>query len=417
MNMSEQALTGVVVVVAAASAVPSLQRMFGGAPSSAAYVVVVDPEPRDLAARLAASTAMPIISGRDPAAGHVTIADAPADAVLASLAGRYGDLVIAVALADHPDLSAALEHVHACGGVVIAEETCRDVPPRLVDLCVAAERMSRRIAAILAPSEPIAAVDDLERIVDVVRARLDRPLVSVDASVVARRLLRRMRIANVATAEEYVERLREDRHELHRFADGLSPVGGREDLLGTIHETSRARHAPPTVLCDAWMEIVHRSPEAERFLVAAGTPTRNLLRLVHPGLQLELESAIVSARRGGGAALRASVLEMDGQERLVEVTVRLLGPDDVLPGGVLVGFDERAPELAGVALASSASLADLVAARLRDELLDLRDQLRGAVRRHESALAELRATRAELAALQAQARAAERGYQALQDVT
>ena len=69
---------------------------------------------------------------------------------------------------------------------------------------------------------------------------------------------------------------------------------------GEVHVQLVEQFAPPSVLVDEEYEIVHISEHAGRFLrVAAGEPSRNLLKLINPELKLDLQSALFAAKKDG----------------------------------------------------------------------------------------------------------------------
>ena len=59
--------------------------------------------------------------------------------------------------------------------------------------------------------------------------------------------------------------------------------------FGTLHYKLVEEYAPPSILIDEDYDIVHSSENAGRFLhFGGGEPSRNLLKVIHPDLRLDL---------------------------------------------------------------------------------------------------------------------------------
>ena len=69
-----------------------------------------------------------------------------------------------------------------------------------------------------------------------------------------------------------------------------------------LHHRLLLESAPPSVLVDSELKILHMSPGAGRFMVhGAGSPSAALMPNVHPDLRLELRAALMSATESGNA--------------------------------------------------------------------------------------------------------------------
>ena len=131
---------------------------------------------------------------------------------------------------------------------------------------------------------------------------------------------------------------------------------------GVLHHRLVEQYAPPSVLVDAGLDVLHLSERAGRYLaIGGGEPTRSLPVLVHHGLRDALVAAVAEARQGGaGAASRRARIRLDGSDRQVEVGVRV-GPErDGAP--LLVTFDEREPARGSIDAAPRLRLAERAAA-------------------------------------------------------
>ncbi len=182
----------------------------------------------------------------------------------------------------------------------------------------------------------------------------------------------------------------------------------RVKSVGELHHKLVERYAPPSVLANDDLDVVHVSEHAGRFLeIAGGEPTRQLLRLVHPALRLELRTAIYASRQNPqkGDTRRVDFQE-DGKPRSVEMRVRAVDAAELGNHAVLVTFDEveAAPE--GTAPAPESSYIEPVVREIEDELHRTRDQLRTTIEQYETSLEELKASNEELQAINEELRSA-----------
>ncbi len=179
--------------------------------------------------------------------------------------------------------------------------------------------------------------------------------------------------------------------------------------FGELHHRIVEHYAPPSVLLNEDLEVVHVSEHASRFLaLPGGEPTRQILRLVHPGLRLELRSAIYRARQVGRAGdTRVVRFDDDGRAREIEIRVQTVDKPDVAARLLLVMFDERdglsrvdAHDLGGERVAAP------VVDELEAELQRTRDQLRQTIEQYETSVEELKASNEELHAINEEVRSA-----------
>lgn len=193
--------------------------------------------------------------------------------------------------------------------------------------------------------------------------------------------------------------------------------GGASDRAasawGEAHLRLLEHLAPPSVLVDAEHEMLHLSAAAGRFLhFGGGEPSRNLLRVVHPALRLDLRAALAEAAMSGVPVQveRIAVELPDGPD---EVTLRVLPAPDVAPDALLVLFDSQAPGTAdhppgahGRAPAATAMAPDPLAHRLDREVERLKARLRDTVEQYEASTEELKANNEELHAMNEELRSA-----------
>jgi two-component system CheB/CheR fusion protein len=182
--------------------------------------------------------------------------------------------------------------------------------------------------------------------------------------------------------------------------------------VGQLHYELLESLGPPSVLVNEAFEIVHSSRSAWRYLrFAGGEPTRNLLKLVEPGFQFDLRSALMEAKAladGHAGVSRKLHISRDGETRWLNLSVRLItsGPQVTL-GYFLVFFDETTeaaqPDLQSDDVDSAKR--ELVG-QLEQELQQLKDQLRIQLEQHETSTEELRASNEELQAINEELRSA-----------
>ncbi|MEI2415169.1 chemotaxis protein CheB [Orrella sp. JC864] len=163
--------------------------------------------------------------------------------------------------------------------------------------------------------------------------------------------------------------------------------------------------APPSVLVDADYDIVHSSHSAGRFLVhAGGEPTRNLLRLIHPSLRIELRAALYRAGQSGAPVEIAPLALQAGGEPL-RVALRVAPAGELAPG-LLVVFLLPRPAEPAQAVPAAAADGDAPAQQLEQELERLKFHLRETVEQYEASTEELKASNEELQAMNEELRSA-----------
>jgi two-component system CheB/CheR fusion protein len=183
------------------------------------------------------------------------------------------------------------------------------------------------------------------------------------------------------------------------------PIG----TFGELHHRAVEMYAPPSVLVNEDLDIVHLSENANKFLsFAGGEPSRQILRLVHPALRFELRGALYAARQpeNRGSVTRVVRFSEDGKQRAIEIRVRSVNIAEAGPATLLVMFDEldRAPEAA--AHADASGHIEPVVREMEEELQRLREQLRTTIEQYETSLEELKASNEELHAINEELRSA-----------
>ena len=174
-----------------------------------------------------------------------------------------------------------------------------------------------------------------------------------------------------------------------------------------LHHRLLERYGPPSVVITDEHNVVHMSENVGRFLqVAAGEPTRDLLRMVPPDLRADLRAALhrAVAQRVPVAinAIRARLAE---GVRLVDLSVRpALREDDPTRGYLLVTFADTEETAAEAANQAPTTPED--DARLGSELGQLKAQLDATIEQYEARGEESKAANQELQAMNEELRSA-----------
>ncbi|MGS5085012.1 PAS domain S-box protein [Hydrogenophaga sp. A37] len=195
---------------------------------------------------------------------------------------------------------------------------------------------------------------------------------------------------------------------------------GRHHSWGELHLRLLEELAPPSVLVDSEYDIVHLSQRAGQYLqYSGGEPSRNLLRMVHPSLRIELRAALYQAAQNLSAAVVPPIsVELDGATALVGIRVQ---PASELGEGMfLVVFERASPSDGQPQDEPKATPAEPIARHLDRELERLKAHLRETVEQYEASTEELKASNEELQAMNEELRSAteelETGREELQSI-
>ncbi|MCA1623587.1 MAG: PAS domain S-box protein [Acidobacteria bacterium] len=227
-----------------------------------------------------------------------------------------------------------------------------------------------------------------------------------------------------------------------------APAHEKAPSYGDIHVRLVEQFAPPSVLANEDYEIVHVSENAGRFLrIAAGEPTRDLLKTIHPSLKLDLQSALIEAKQKRKASKsrnvrfvrtardsdlvpsrRPSASAIEGRidkspvarstgsdksdETLLNITVNFIEGPETADGFYLITFDESNTPTVPL---RDGEKAQTIAGRdgmdgminnLETELSRTKSRLRGTIEQHETSSEELKASNEELQAVNEELRSA-----------
>lgn len=112
--------------------------------------------------------------------------------------------------------------------------------------------------------------------------------------------------------------------------------------LDDLAAQALAQHGPPGVMVNEDYEIVHLARGAGRFLqFADGSPSPQLLRVLHPELRLELRASLYQAQQEDRRIVTRPVrLQLAGLLRHVSATIQPLADPAWARGHLLILFHE-----------------------------------------------------------------------------
>ncbi|MGH7506533.1 MAG: chemotaxis protein CheB [Longimicrobiales bacterium] len=190
------------------------------------------------------------------------------------------------------------------------------------------------------------------------------------------------------------------------------PVGTGSDprprdttSFGALHHRMIEAYAPPSLVVNADEEIVHLSEGAGRYLrLGGGEPSRKLFDIVPGDLRLELRTLVhLALMKGKPGESRQVRIEVDGEERHLDLTVRPLHSDQRAGNFALVIFDEKpeppSTDPTSVQKPSGGHARASAVDHLERELKETKSQLQANLEEHDATIEELKASNEELQAI------------------
>jgi len=190
-----------------------------------------------------------------------------------------------------------------------------------------------------------------------------------------------------------------------------------------LHFKLLGRFGPASLVVNDQHEILHLSENANVFLqLPEGEPTRNLLRLVHPMLRVELRAALLrAAETNEPVEIYRRLVNLPSGTKAVDVKVT--PAREVATGCLLVVFEAHSPDANDSAEANvirDTLEPNAVVQQLERELNRANSNLRATVEQYEASTEELKASNEELQAMNEELRSAgeelETGREELQSV-
>ena len=181
-------------------------------------------------------------------------------------------------------------------------------------------------------------------------------------------------------------------------------------ILETHHHRLISSYAPPSVLINADYEILHICGNVADFMqMPSGIPTRDLIKSVHPSLQLDLRAVLMAAdRENHDAEIRSGHLTDQGR-RHVNLLVKPLEIHEIAHFLVIFDAMDTARERSDSSVLdaiSGDSAVEAVVRRLEEELQDTRERLHQTIEQGEVTTEELKASNEELQAINEELRSA-----------
>ena len=184
-------------------------------------------------------------------------------------------------------------------------------------------------------------------------------------------------------------------------------ISGRPAGWGTVHREVLEQVAPPSILLDGNLEMLHLSSTAGQYLqYNGGDLTRNVLRCIHPGLRMELRTALHKAATSRMAAQTAPVSFLLGELQVVVARVVPIHREEarfvvmILALEAMQGTDISAePDI-------QISEIDAATSDLHEQLDHIQLHLRDTVEQYEASNEELKANNEELHAMNEELRSA-----------
>jgi two-component system CheB/CheR fusion protein len=185
----------------------------------------------------------------------------------------------------------------------------------------------------------------------------------------------------------------------------LEISGDRAASFNEIHLRLFEQHGPPSLLINDQQDILHLSGTAGRYLqFTGGEPTRNLMRVVHPMLRIELRAALYRAAQSGQPA-EALDVPFDAEGHTPSVDIYLAPGGEPRPTYFLIVFVPH-PAAHATPRIGLGPEADPVAEQLERELEEIKAHMREMLEQHEVTLEEQKASNEELQAINEELRSA-----------
>jgi two-component system, chemotaxis family, CheB/CheR fusion protein len=191
------------------------------------------------------------------------------------------------------------------------------------------------------------------------------------------------------------------------------PPAGREARpaerigAGDLHLRLLEQFGPPSLVVGDDYSVIHMSEHAGQFLrVTGGEPSRDVLKLVRPELQVDLRTALLRAgqERTPIEVRGARVSRTDG-DALITVIVKPVLREGVPPRGYFVVLfqEEQAPPSDTATRLETRTEGS--SEQLQDEVADLKAQMRVSIEQSETQVEEVKAANEELQAMNEELRA------------
>ena len=178
--------------------------------------------------------------------------------------------------------------------------------------------------------------------------------------------------------------------------------------VADLHARAIALQAPPSLLADHKLHILHLSDGAGRYLQQDSGPlSAELLPSIHPALRIELRTALFQlAQTGQPAQTRSVRFDHAGSAGLTRMLVARVPAQPPAEPMVLVTFEDSEAPATSSTSAEHDNLDRQLIVQLESEVGQLKDHLRNTVEHADISTEELKASNEELQAINEELRSA-----------
>ena len=192
-------------------------------------------------------------------------------------------------------------------------------------------------------------------------------------------------------------------------AAGSPTVPASPYSYGNLHLRMLEQYAPPSVVVNERLDVVHMSPDAGRYLhLGQGEPNHNLLGLAREDLRRALRTALHQAFDSGVPTARRVTMTVDGAAQHLNVQVR---PSPANNGNgpfalIVFGRADLEPSVAAVPATGGDLPREQATLDLEEELGRTRDLLETTIVAHDRSVADLQTVNEELQSINEEQKAA-----------
>ena len=186
------------------------------------------------------------------------------------------------------------------------------------------------------------------------------------------------------------------------------PFERRRASFPEVHQKVLENYAPPSIIVNDELDIVHMSDHAGRFLrYSAGEPSHNLIKVVCAELRLDLQAALFQAfHTNKSVEGRRVAVNRDERSLIVSLTVKPFRHEAAEPTFALVLFDEIVPAEPEPEPEPNNDAQWAALIQMEGLLQRTKEQLQATMEQAETSTEELRAANEELHAINEELRSA-----------
>lgn len=167
---------------------------------------------------------------------------------------------------------------------------------------------------------------------------------------------------------------------------------------GALHYQMIEQYASPSLMLSPDFQILHVSQSAGRYLnIPGGELSKDVFKLIHPDLQLELTSVIFSAKeKKKPVRSKPMYISINGEKKQLFITARVVQKSD-MDKVIIVMFEEYdEPDVISEKTISDDEIQNFRTEQLEQNIKDLRRQLQSMIEDYETSREEMKASNEEL---------------------